>query len=57
MAAADRQMKFALSSSYMVSDAKTMSPTESWLWIDEYGEHRIYDGEDKSIQNHARSVC
>lgn len=50
MAAADRQMKFALSSSYMVSDAKTMSPTESWLWIDEYGE-------DKSIENHARSVC
>lgn len=38
MAAADRQLKFALSSSYMVSDARTMSPTESWLWIDEYGE-------------------
>ena len=37
MAAADRQLKFALSSSYMVSDARTMSPTESWLWIDEYG--------------------
>lgn len=38
MAAADRQLKFALSSSYMVSDARTMSPTESWVWIDEYGE-------------------
>ena len=38
MAAADRQLKFAQSSSYMVSDAKTMSPTESWLWIDEYGK-------------------
>lgn len=44
MAAADRQLKFALSSSYMVSDARTMSPTESWLWIDDYGEN-------------ARSVC
>jgi len=39
MAAADRQLKFALSSSYMVSDARTMSPTESWMWIDEYGEN------------------
>jgi len=38
IAAADRQLKFALSSSYMVSDARTMSPTESWIWIDEYGE-------------------
>jgi hypothetical protein len=38
MAAADRQLKFALSSSYMVSDTGTMSPTESWVWIDEYGE-------------------
>eukprot|EP00984_Skeletonema_dohrnii_P007940 scaffold2926_cov109-Skeletonema_dohrnii-CCMP3373.AAC.12 len=44
MAAADRQLKFALSSSYMVSDPRTMSPTESWMWIDEYGES-------------ARSVC
>jgi len=38
MAAADRRLKFALSSSYMVSDTRTMSPTESWVWIDEYGE-------------------
>jgi hypothetical protein len=45
MAAADRQLKFALSSSYMISDARTMSPTESWLWIDEYGERS------------ARAVC
>ena len=44
MAAADRQLKFALSSSYMVSDARTMSPTESWIWVDEYGEN-------------SRSVC
>ncbi|KAL7511853.1 hypothetical protein ACHAXN_008975 [Cyclotella atomus] len=49
MAAADRQLKFALSSSYMVSDANTMSPTESWLWIDEYGS--------QSTGNSARSVC
>lgn len=49
MAAADRQLKFALSSSYMVSDPKTMSPTESWLWIDEYGS--------QSTTNSARSVC
>lgn len=49
MAAADRQLKFALSSSYMVSDAKTMSPTESWLWIDEY--------KSELVANHARSVC
>ena len=38
MAVADRQLKLALSSSYMVSDPRTMSPTESWMWIDEYGE-------------------
>lgn len=44
MAAADRQLKFALSSSYMLSDARTMSPTESWMWIDKYEES-------------ARSVC
>ena len=48
MAAADRQLKFAQSSSFMVSDAKTMSPTESWLWIDEYG---------KSGTNHLQGVC
>ena len=36
MAAADAQLEFALSSSYMVSDPKTMSTTEGWLWIDEY---------------------
>ena len=41
MAAADRQLKFALSSSYMVSDARTMSPTESWAWIDEYGNSAL----------------
>ncbi|KAL3796724.1 hypothetical protein ACHAW5_010382 [Stephanodiscus triporus] len=38
MAAADMRLKFALSSSYMVSDPHTMSMTESWMWIDEYGE-------------------
>ena len=50
MAAADRQLKFALVSSWMVSDAKTMSPTESWLWIDEYGNN-------SNQGNSARSVC
>ena len=49
MAAADRQLKFALSSSYMVSDANTMSPTESWLWIDEY--------KSESRASDAKSVC
>ncbi|KAL7525571.1 hypothetical protein ACHAWF_001421, partial [Thalassiosira exigua] len=36
MAAADMRLKFALSSSYMVSDPGTMSTTEAWLWIDDY---------------------
>ena len=39
MSAADMQLKFALSSSYMVSDPGTMSTTEGWLWIDEYAKH------------------
>ncbi|KAL7519711.1 hypothetical protein ACHAWX_004470 [Stephanocyclus meneghinianus] len=50
MAAADRELKFALASSWMVSDAQTMSPTESWLWIDEYGK------KSESARN-IRTVC
>ncbi|EJK75271.1 hypothetical protein THAOC_03008, partial [Thalassiosira oceanica] len=34
MAAADVELDFSLSSSYMVSDARTSSPTEAWYWID-----------------------
>ena len=53
MAAADMQLKFALSSSYMVSDPGTMSSTESWVWIDEYftgvGSHDSHEM--------MRSVC
>ena len=40
MSAADMQLRFALSSSYMVSDPKTMSTTEGWIWIDEYSKTR-----------------
>ena len=36
MSAADMQLNFALSSSYMASDPKTMSTTEAWMWIDGY---------------------
>ena len=36
MAAADMRLDFSLSSSYMVSDARTTSPTEAWYWIDRY---------------------
>ncbi|KAL9181798.1 hypothetical protein ACHAXT_012141 [Thalassiosira profunda] len=49
MSAADMQLPFALSSSYMVSDPKTFSSTESWMWADEYAR----DGEEHS----GRSVC
>jgi len=62
MAAADRQIKFALSSSYMISDPHTMSSTESWKWIDEYGMQ--HDGDDSletsgktSSSAGWRSVC
>ena len=56
MSAADIQLHFALSSSYMVSDPHTMSTTESWAWIDNYGEWI-----DNSVNVHdslsTRSVC
>ena len=58
MAAADRQIKFALSSSYMISDPHTMSSTESWKWIDEYGMQHD-DGIEVEVSSSAgwRSVC
>jgi len=56
MAAADRQIKFALSSSYMISDPHTMSSTESWKWIDEYGMQHD-DGSPETSSAEWRSVC
>jgi len=60
MAAADMQLKFALSSSYMVSDPSTMSSTEAWVWIDEYAT-RVTPQDDQSKQHTngktLRSVC
>ena len=41
MSAADMQLKFALSSSYMVSDPGTMSTTEGWLWVDGYANTEL----------------
>jgi len=61
MAAADMQLKFALSSSYMVSDPNTMSTTEGWLWVDEYAtrdESSIAHGTKQHPVGRAlRSVC
>mmetsp|Transcript_18288 Transcript_18288/g.39529 ORF Transcript_18288/g.39529 Transcript_18288/m.39529 type:complete len:546 (+) Transcript_18288:265-1902(+) len=61
MAAADMQLKFALSSSYMVSDPKTMSTTEAWLWVDEYAkkEHSstTHGNKERPVGNALRSVC
>lgn len=54
MAVADVQLKFALSSSYMVSDASTMSTTESWLWIDDY--HVVSNAMNQSTGS-LRNVC
>jgi len=61
MAAADRQIKFTLSSSYMISDPHTMSSTESWKWIDEYGIQHDDDSLETSGKTSSsagwRSVC
>ncbi len=54
MAAADTQLKFALSSSYMISDASTMSTTESWHWIDDY--HTVSNAMSQSTSS-LRNVC
>eukprot|EP00579_Thalassiosira_antarctica_P004647 CAMPEP_0201896600 /NCGR_PEP_ID=MMETSP0902-20130614/44950_1 /ASSEMBLY_ACC=CAM_ASM_000551 /TAXON_ID=420261 /ORGANISM="Thalassiosira antarctica, Strain CCMP982" /LENGTH=555 /DNA_ID=CAMNT_0048429239 /DNA_START=95 /DNA_END=1759 /DNA_ORIENTATION=- len=62
MAAADMQLTFALSSSYMVSDPGTMSTTEGWMWIDEYAEREpisiiTREIEQRPVGNTLRSVC
>jgi len=35
MAVANSSLPFSLVSSFMVSDPKTMSPTEAWAWVDD----------------------
>ncbi|KAL7539165.1 hypothetical protein ACHAXR_011838 [Thalassiosira sp. AJA248-18] len=62
MSAADMQLKFALSSSYMVSDPNTMSTTEGWLWIDDYARRTGPSVSKKDFRQHPssetlRSVC
>lgn len=60
MSAADIQLRFALSSSYMVSDPSTMSTTESWMWVDEYEkieQSSSENGKKEGPVGNMRGVC